>query len=180
MKRGSKMDGLQKSTKLTLVGCACFLALTALIVVFLMFFPIQQTDQTIVVRSVSEPAQTTVAETYYVEEFDWDDLPHTLSTWSAGVNGFHRDLDEFNQTETKMIETTVEKITEAIQTEHEITVTEQESSIIPAQTDMPQTITETKPVSDPEPEEPTAPPMPVMTDAPATEPPDIEPEMPEE
>ncbi len=177
MKRTSKLEDLQKSTKLTLIGCACFLLLTALIVVFLMFFPIHQTDQTVIVRSASETEQTTVAETYYVEEFDWDELPHTLSTWSAGINGFHPDLDEFNQTEPETIQTLV---TEAPIEEPEETFAEQESTLIPEQTDMPQTDTETVPIPETQPEEPTAPPLPIETEEPATEPPETEPEVSEE
>lgn len=152
MKLFRLLDGFQKSTRITIMGCACFLVTTALILVFLMFFPIIPEEKHVITMSpvTTEPSGKET-QTYPVVEFDWEDMPHTLSTWSAGVDGFTRSLDEFTATESETQTTGTEETTTAMDKTETGTETDDTdmtydtdvSGIYTENPPMPQTSTET-------------------------------------
>ncbi len=84
------ISGLQKSTKITIIACACFLAMTALILGFLMLFPIEPREQITMqnpVQSTAQPEPDVQTESAPEEEWRNTEAPHTLSTWSASIEG---------------------------------------------------------------------------------------------
>lgn len=98
----SKMiSGLQKSTKITIIACASFLAVTALVLLFLMLFPIEK-KQTPALQ-VNQPQQTAVPQATqeapetqpFEDEGRYTEGPHTLSTWSASIEGHSRSTNEY-------------------------------------------------------------------------------------
>lgn len=175
MKLFRMLEGMQKSTRLTLLGCVCFLAVTALILLFLMFFPITPSEKDVLTIS-RVTADQKDEETYPAIEFNWDDVQHELSTWSAGVNGFSRSLDDF--TTTKPEETTM---TGTSAPAAETFVTSDMTDFSDDTSDMeyippfPQTMTETVKVDETEPPAEQTEPPPVVA-----EPPTIPPQEPEE
>lgn len=158
------LDGMQKSTRLTVLGCACFLAATALIVVFLMFFPVTPSDKHVV--TISRLTDNKEQQTYPAIEFNWDDVQHTLSTWSAGVDGFSRSLDDFTATEPETTTSgTVTVVTETEEIASDVIDASEDTGLTEIAPPMPQTETETvKPDVTEPPIETTEPP--VMTDPP--------------
>lgn len=171
MKGFHQLDGLQKSTRMTLLACGCFLLMTALILLFLMFFPIvpEEKQAVMVTPHVSLPEET--KQTYEAVEFNWQESWRPLSTWSAGIDGFYRDIAEF--TGTKPEETTQMTTSATVETHlsAETDIPEESGSTgeeYPVTPPMPQTTTETVNPNPPEPEtDPPAEPEPL----PATEPP---------
>lgn len=92
------ISGLQKSTKMTIIACAAFLALTALVLLFLMLFPIEPEEKPTL--QVNQPQQTAALtelpqETAPPEEGRQTEAPHTLSTWSASIEGHSRSTNEY-------------------------------------------------------------------------------------
>ncbi len=87
--------GLEKSTKITIIACASFLALTAVILAFLMIFPITPKHQ----QSLEQPpVQTmTVSEETQPSSEAWQntEAPHTLSTWAATFENHTRSSNEY-------------------------------------------------------------------------------------
>ncbi len=87
--------GLEKSTKITIITCASFLALTAVILAFLMLFPITPNHQ----QSLEQaPVQTTmVPEETQPSSEAWQntEAPHTLSTWAATFENHTRSSNEY-------------------------------------------------------------------------------------
>ncbi len=80
------LSQLQPSTKITVSVCASFLVLTAGILLCLMVFPIEPHHETLQAETpVTEylPPETTEYVSGAVTE-----PPHTLSTWSASVEGY--------------------------------------------------------------------------------------------
>lgn len=89
------LSGLQKSTIITILSCACLLALTALILVFLMLFPITP-EQNISLQN-TQPVQTEESTDAVLPSEEWQntEAPHTLSTWSVSVDGHSHSPDEY-------------------------------------------------------------------------------------
>ncbi len=189
MKHSRITDGLQKSTKATLVVCSCILALTAATLLVLMFFPITPKERTVIVTPVLSattppPGETTAfaiaSETVHTTR------RITLSTWSANISGYSRSVEEFKNNNggttadpfaTKP--TVTKKATTAVMTAPAVStsVTAQTSGVVDPNephTAMPEpvippsvtTTVQQVPQEDPM----TAPPLPVQTDPPAPPP----------
>ena len=95
MKKTSWQDNLSNATKGTMIVCGVLLVVTAVTVMFLMFFPIQREDHpTVVVEPArhTEFSATTHATTARTETSPT--TSHTLSTWNAGIHGFNPDVNE--------------------------------------------------------------------------------------
>lgn len=89
---------IQKSTKITVIGCACILALTAAVLMFLMFFPIKPQEEIIVQHITPVQTQDNTMQTEAVQlSDDWQntEAPHTLSTWSASIEGHSHSPEEY-------------------------------------------------------------------------------------
>lgn len=198
MKLSHMVNGLQRSTKVTVVACACVLALTAAVLLVLMFFPITPEERTVIVAPSTEPAATEA------EELEWEEtapeideteveLPHTLSTWSANINGFHRDVNEFKTVETTRdpFETTKKTTTTTKATTKEAATLPTTDAGVPIDPGENHETTYTQTVDDPsvvvvppmpteEPDpQPTQAPQPVYTDPPLVTP-DLPPDLVEE
>lgn len=92
------ISGLQKSTKITIIACASFLAVTALVLLFLMLFPIEPEETPTL--QINQPQQTVMTEESTETQLSEDEGlytegPHTLSTWSASIEGHTRSTDEY-------------------------------------------------------------------------------------
>ncbi|MBR0484104.1 MAG: hypothetical protein IJJ69_04890 [Oscillospiraceae bacterium] len=87
MKISRMISGLHNSTKATVIACSVLLAMTAVILFFLMLFPVKMRDKSAVLSApvVTETAMT--EETLPAEIFltTTKEPPHTLSTWAATV-----------------------------------------------------------------------------------------------
>lgn len=142
-------DQLSSATKTTIVICGVLLVISAIITLFLMFFPIKKEDQpTVVVQPVrhTEYAATTAITTQ--PETTTSHGPHTLSTWNAGINGFWRSLDEFKTTASTLATTTAtsplwRETTDTSSTSTEMSGVSDIVVISTNATDMPQTVTTT-------------------------------------
>ncbi len=179
------VSDLQKSTKITLLACLCFLLLTAVVLFFLMLFPLDPSKDSV---SLSAPAETTnddEVQESTAEEGTNTEAPHTLSTWSASIDGYTKFTgeyipyippdDEDDEDDEGWSNTTVyfeedgTTATEEWQEGSETVSSEEsnwgESSEEYVHSDT-QTVTETvqPPATEPEPVEPTDPPAPVETD----------------
>lgn len=87
---------IQKSTKITVVICACFLLLTAAVLVFLMFFPFKPEQEVIVQHIAPETTQNVQTEAVMLpENGQHTEAPHTLSTWSASIEGHSHSPNEY-------------------------------------------------------------------------------------
>lgn len=113
--------GLEKSTKITVIACASFLALTAVILAFLMLFPITPDSQQALEHN---DVQTTTAsgETLPASE-NWQntEAPQTLSTWAATFENHTRSSNEYweymRSTTTRENDPAVTDRSEAVYTE---------------------------------------------------------------
>ena len=108
MKISRKVNGLYRSTKVTMVVCAILLIITATALFMLMLFPIQPKEPETIVLNRHSPVQLqnrvqeTEEETLPEETepiVPAVEAPHTLSTWSANINGFKQNFAEFNEKE---------------------------------------------------------------------------------
>ncbi len=108
MKISRKVNGLYRSTKVTMVVCAILLIITATALFMLMLFPIQPKEPETIVLNRHSPVQLqrevqeTEEETLPEETepiVPVVEAPHTLSTWSANINGFKQNFAEFNEKE---------------------------------------------------------------------------------
>ncbi len=108
MKISRKVNGLYHSTKVTMVVCAILLIITATALFMLMLFPIQPKEPETIVLNRHSPVQLqnevqeTEEETLPEETepiVPAVEAPHTLSTWSANINGFKQNFAEFNEKE---------------------------------------------------------------------------------
>lgn len=97
MKKTGFFAGLSKSTRMTVIGCACFLVMSAAIVIFLMLCPVEPKTRSMEVRPSSNSfvegdtsAQETEGESRR-QERPTEKLP--LSTWGVTFNHstFNRD-----------------------------------------------------------------------------------------
>lgn len=87
---------IQKSTKITVIICACFLLLTAAVLVFLMFFPYKPEQEVIVQHIAPETTKAVQTEAVMLPENEQQtEAPHTLSTWSASVEGHSHSPNEY-------------------------------------------------------------------------------------
>ncbi len=87
---------IQKSTKITVIICACFLLLTAAVLVFLMFFPYKPEQEVIVQHIAPETTQNVQTEAVMLpEDGQYTEAPHTLSTWSASIEGHSHSPQEY-------------------------------------------------------------------------------------
>lgn len=98
MKIPKMLSGLRKSTKITVYICGVFLIITTLVLLILMIFPIQKTETPAL--EINQPRQTappeTTAQTTDALHFPAQtEAPHTLSTWSASIEGHTRSTDEY-------------------------------------------------------------------------------------
>ena len=86
MKISSLISNLRNSTKATVIACSVFLALTALILFFLMLFPIKIKDKS---ASLSAPVLETTSTTATTKMKQvvpqTTEAPHTLSTWGVSL-----------------------------------------------------------------------------------------------
>ena len=88
MKLKELFGRLERPTQITLLCCACVLALAAVILLFLMLFPIQKRDKQVEAPGIigtlatEETAASTTASSSQTE------ASHTLSTWSASIIDF--------------------------------------------------------------------------------------------
>ncbi|MBQ8079803.1 MAG: hypothetical protein IJ236_07615, partial [Oscillospiraceae bacterium] len=62
MKFTRMLSGLQRSTKITMIGCLGVLAVTAMILLILMLFPIEPKQQTVTVMHQTLPVEEETAE----------------------------------------------------------------------------------------------------------------------
>ena len=85
MKISSMISNLHNSTKATVIACSVLIAVTAVVLFFLMLFPIQARDKS---AALAAPIiiETTTTEALPTELFTTTkEPPHTLSTWAASV-----------------------------------------------------------------------------------------------
>ncbi len=87
---------IQKSTKITVIVCACFLLLTTAALVFLMFFPYKPEQEVIVQHIAPETTQNVQTEAVMLpDDGQHTEAPHTLSTWSASIEGHSHSPEEY-------------------------------------------------------------------------------------
>lgn len=86
MKISRMISSLHNSTKATVIACSVLLAMTAVVLFFLMLFPVKMRDKSAVL-SAPVVTETTSTETLPAEIFitTTKEPPHTLSTWAATV-----------------------------------------------------------------------------------------------
>lgn len=176
--RNAQDTGLIRlSTKITLIACACFLVLTALILLFLMLFPIQREEKTRQLQVSTQPAVTTAAMQTQPVEGSHTEGPHTLSGWSASISGYDRTFEEFISGDEDEMSSEPMEWDPTVTTR--VTIYEEETADDTrfVSTDLPQTHTETViPDTPDEPDEPDIEPPPMPTQSPVQDPiPDFEP-----
>ncbi len=173
MKFSSLISSLRNSTKATMIACSVFLAFTALVLFFLMLFPIQIKERS---ATLSAPVlETTVATTTTHKVIQVQDTgtepPHTLSTWKASIQTLEGTTDPNEIPWYDKLFTTSETSTNMNDDDED--EPETVMSTVPAnlsitelitQPAVQQTVTQTVPV-------------PVLTEPPATMPPDDEAEI---
>ncbi len=87
------ISGLQKSTKITVIACVCFLALVGLILLFLMMFPID--PQKYSAENPETTSQNASEETAdATEDLQTASDSHPLSTWEADLDDETKPIDE--------------------------------------------------------------------------------------
>ncbi len=180
MRNDHHTGSIRLSTKITLIACACFLALTALILLFLMLFPIQREEITRQLQVSTQPVETVpVIQTQPLDPLNTEG-PHTLSGWSASISGYNRTFEEFEAgDEDEMSSEPTEwdpTVTTRVTTREDDTPDDTRF----VSTDLPQTHTETVTPDTPdepdEPDEPDIEPPPMPTQSPVQDSePDFEP-----
>ena len=156
MKKHQLLDGLQRSTRTTIWVCVGFLGATVLILIFLMLFPLQKEEK--VILTLPSSAQETQIATQEAVEFNWEDAPYTLSSWSAGIDGFYRSVEEYLTTEPETETETTEMTTAETQTEVNSDITTEEMLITdPPMPESETTVTVTVPPVETDPPEETIP-----------------------
>ena len=95
MKFTRMLSSLQRSTKITLIGCLGVLIVTALILLILMLFPIEPKQQTVTVMRQTLPTEEETTEAAIPET----EAPYSLSEWTASVDNTERDNSLYQQPE---------------------------------------------------------------------------------
>lgn len=176
MKKTNWTDRLTGFTRGTIVVCGVLLVLCSVVVMILMFFPIQKEDHpTVVVEPVRHTEYSATTHTTATRpEITTTSGTHTLSTWNAGIHGFNSDVNEHLGTQNPRYTTMDPRLTRRETTtlregQRPVVTTLGEGEIpfiMPATTTRPETVTETvlqteTEVDTDEPAEMTAPPLPV-------------------
>lgn len=167
--RNAQDTGLIRlSTKITLIACACFLGLTALILLFLMLFPIQREEMTRQLQVSTKPVATTAAvQTLPAAELHTEG-PHTLSGWSASISGYDRTFEEFISGDEDEVSSEPTEWDPTVTTRVTTYDNDTPDDTRFVSTDLPQTYTETvDPGTPDEPDEPGLEPPPMPTQSPA-------------
>ncbi len=96
MSKTKKRSVLQKSTIITMTVCFVFLLLTAAVLLVLMMFPIEP-KRKITLQSTPQEQQSTETAVQDLAPDEWEntEAPHTLSTWSASIDGFTNPSDDY-------------------------------------------------------------------------------------
>ncbi len=96
MSKTKKRSVLQKSTIITMTVCFIFLLLTATVLLVLMMFPIEPKQEITLQNTLQEQQPTeTTAQILAPDEWENTEAPHTLSTWSASIDGFTNPSDDY-------------------------------------------------------------------------------------
>lgn len=173
---------LRKSTKITFIVCLCFLLLTAVVLLYFMMFPIEPDGQSASLTAPSAETTAPVETTAAPEDWVNTEAPHTLSEWSASVDGYTRFTGEYHPyvpptedeteeaSETEYEETGDTSETEASEETTADTIGEETTLDSPESSEYDhsetQTITETvQQPTEPQPAETTNPPEPTETEA---------------
>ncbi len=87
MKLSRMISNLHNSTKATVIACSVLLAMTAVVLFFLMLFPIKMRDKSAALSAPVMPETTVPGTTAPMEELiaSTKEPPHTRSTWAATI-----------------------------------------------------------------------------------------------
>lgn len=166
MKISHVISGLHNSTKATVIACSVLLAITAVVLFFLMLYPIEARDKS---AALSAPVIMETTTTSSVRETTTTkEPPHTLSTWEVPVETVETAYDPDATTDIPWYDklfTTVQKETDTPGNADEQITT------VPEEVQQPEVIQPeeiTEPITMPEPV--TEPPAQTITEVVVTEP----------